>query len=297
MSNRPTPTRSSSAPGGRSRSNPGGRGGPVAANRRLWVGLGLVAVVVAALVIALASSNSSSSSSSTATTTPAVDATSVIKTLAGIPAASIEAVGVGTTQGLPAAATGAATTRDGKPEVLYIGAEYCPFCAAERWPMLIALSRFGSFNAVGLTHSASNDVYPNTQTFTFHGATYTSDFLAFTAVETATNQLVGNRYAPLDTMTPAQQSTYQQLSPGGGIPFVDLAGKYTIQGASYDPGLLQGKSAAQIAAAIAQPNSAIGQSVLGTANAMTAALCKLTNGQPANVCGSSAIVAISAKLP
>src|SRR5438876_6623085 len=31
----------------------------------------------------------------------------------------------------------------GKPVVLYVGAQYCPFCAAERWALVLALSRFG----------------------------------------------------------------------------------------------------------------------------------------------------------
>src|SRR3954453_11949453 len=31
---------------------------------------------------------------------------------------------------------------DGKPQVLYIGAEYCSTCAAQRWSLIAALSRF-----------------------------------------------------------------------------------------------------------------------------------------------------------
>jgi hypothetical protein len=30
--------------------------------------------------------------------------------------------------------------------MLYIGAEYCPYCAAERWPLVMALSKFGTFS-------------------------------------------------------------------------------------------------------------------------------------------------------
>ena len=37
-----------------------------------------------------------------------------------------------------------ALTSGGKPEILYVGAEYCPYCAAERWAMVVALSRFGT---------------------------------------------------------------------------------------------------------------------------------------------------------
>ena len=35
------------------------------------------------------------------------------------------------------------------PEVLYLGAEYCPYCAAQRWTTIIALSRFGTWSGLG----------------------------------------------------------------------------------------------------------------------------------------------------
>src|SRR6266568_183753 len=48
-------------------------------------------------------------------------------------------------------------TASGKPEIVYVGAEYCPFCAAERWALSVALSRFGSFSGLRLIHSSSTD--------------------------------------------------------------------------------------------------------------------------------------------
>ncbi|MGH3290263.1 MAG: DUF929 family protein, partial [Trebonia sp.] len=51
------------------------------------------------------------------------------------------------------AVSGPPLTRGGKPEVLYVGAEYCPYCAMENWPLIVALSRFGQFT--GLTTSRS----------------------------------------------------------------------------------------------------------------------------------------------
>ena len=43
----------------------------------------------------------------------------------------------------PSSATNAAGAT--VPEVLYMGAEYCPYCAAQRWSTIIALSRFGTW--------------------------------------------------------------------------------------------------------------------------------------------------------
>ena len=36
-----------------------------------------------------------------------------------------------------------------------MGAEYCPYCAAQRWAMIVALSRFGTFSGLTTVHSAS----------------------------------------------------------------------------------------------------------------------------------------------
>ena len=52
---------------------------------------------------------------------------------------------------MPASIDAPALTADGKPEVLYVGAEYCPFCAAERWPVVVALSRFGTWSGLSAT--------------------------------------------------------------------------------------------------------------------------------------------------
>jgi thiol-disulfide isomerase/thioredoxin len=78
----------------------------------------------------------------------------------------------------PKRISGQAVLNDnGKPLIVYIGAEYCPYCAAERWAAVIALSRFGTFTGLGQTHSSSSDVYPDTATLSFHGAVYASQYL------------------------------------------------------------------------------------------------------------------------
>ena len=82
----------------------------------------------------------------------------------------------------------------------------------------------------------------------------------------------------------------------GAIPFIDFGNKYLISGASYSPQVLQGKTWAQISAALSDPSSPIAKAVDGTANYITAAICKLTNNQPANVCTAPSITALSGKL-
>ena len=50
-----------------------------------------------------------------------------------------------------------------------MGAEFCPFCAAERWPLIVALSRFGRFTTLHNMQSAQLSVFPAIQTFSFVG--------------------------------------------------------------------------------------------------------------------------------
>ena len=113
------------------------------------------------------------------------------------------AAGVGKGTVFPQAITpinGAPLTSNGKPEVLYIGAEFCPYCATERWPMTIALSRFGTFSPLHGIHSSSTDVPASIPTVTFYKSTYTSKYLTFTPVETTTT----DRTQPLQVPTSAQ---------------------------------------------------------------------------------------------
>ncbi len=225
--------------------------------------------------------------------------------MTGVSATTLDRIGTGQVDQPPIAIKNApALSAGGKPEVLYIGAQYCPYCAAERWPMVLALSRFGTFRNLQLTHSASGDVDPNTPTFSFHGATYTSAYLSFTGVETSANQPQGSGYAPLDAPTAAEQqllsaydaAPYVSASSAGSIPFADLGGRFLLSGASYSPQLLAGKSQQQVAATLNDPASPIAQAVDGTANALTTALGQLTGGKPASVCTSTAATAFEGKL-
>ncbi|QMU74733.1 DUF929 domain-containing protein [Streptacidiphilus sp. PB12-B1b] len=264
-----------------------------------------VAVLIGVRLTRHTSTTAAGKSSSTVQAMSGTAPASLVAQVTGVSTATLDKVGAGQVGQIPLAIKGApALTSGGKPEVVYIGAEYCPYCAAERWPMIIALSRFGTFTNLGLTHSASGDVYPNTPTFSFHGAAYTSAYLSFSGVETNTNQPTANGYTTLDTPTAAQQqllttydaAPYVSASSAGSIPFADLGGQFLISGASYSPQLLAGKTQQQVAAVLNDPASPITQAVDGTANALTTALCKLTGDKPATVCTSAAATADQGKL-
>ena len=273
--------------------------------RIIWFSSAVAVVliaVVALVVVKLAGGGSTKTNVSTGSTPAPVALT---KEVTSVPPGVLDAVGTGTVDSLPTAITSQpALTSNGKPLVVYIGAEYCPFCAAQRWAVVVALSRFGTFANLGATHSSSVDVYPSTATLSFHGATYTSKYLDFQGVETESNVQTANGYATLDTPTAAQQNLlqtynappYVPANEAGSIPFIDYGNRYISSGASYSPRLLAGLTGDQIAAALSNPDSPIAKAVNGSANAITAVLCQLTSNQPANVCSSSAATVYKGKL-
>jgi len=179
--------------------------------------------------------------------------------------------------------------------MLYIGAEYCPYCAAMRWPMAVALSRFGTLTTpLHGIHSSSSDVYPSTATLTFYKSGYHSPYLAFTPVETTTVDKTA-----LQNPTSAQNAVWARYEPDPntrGFPFVAFSNKQVMKGYIYNPSVLQGKSWSQIAAALKDPTSPIALSVNGAANYITGAICQMTNNQPANVCNSAAVTAVKSGL-
>src|SRR6476661_2395167 len=270
--------------------------------RRLILASGavvLVLVVVAALVVA----KLSGAGKQPAAAPSGKASASVVAAVSSVPGTVLDGIGVGKSQGAPHRITAPALTAAGKPRVLYVGAEYCPFCAAERWPVAVALSPFGEFTGLGATSSASDDVFPNTPTLSFHGATFTSPYVSFTGLETTTNKKVGGSYQALDTVSSADQKvldTYNQppyvTGQGGAIPFIDIGGRYVSAGATYSPQLLAGKTHAQVAAALKDPSSPIAQAVDGSANLFTAAICQVTGGKPGNVCTTAGVTAATAAL-
>jgi hypothetical protein len=188
------------------------------------------------------------------------------------------------------------------PEILYIGAEYCPFCAAQRWATIIALSRFGVWSGLGNMTSSSSDVYPNTPTFTFIHATYKSKYVAFKSDEEYTNHIdpTTNYYAVLQKPT-AQEShliqkydnskyiKYLTSSEDGSIPFITFANQFLVAGASYSPTTLSGSTRSEIAAGLSSAQSPITQAIVASANYQTATICSLTKNQPSSVCTSSGV--------
>jgi hypothetical protein len=248
--------------------------------------LAVLAIVVVFVVIKTVGGGKSSGGSATGSSQPAV-----VSAVTSVPASTVDTVGKGSanTKMLVPLSGAAALTSGGKPQVLYMGAEYCPFCATERWAMLNALSRFGTFSNIHFIHSAADDTPASVPTLTFYKSTFTSKYVTFTPVEM---QKIDR--SALQDPTSAQKALLNKYDAppytqgaGGSIPFMDFGGKYIVSGASYDYNVLSGKSYTQIAAAMKDPSTDIAKGAIGAANQMTAAICKLTGDQPATACTAS----------
>lgn len=271
---------------------------PGGSRKAIVIALSAAALVIA-IVVALVVVKLSAGGGSNKTTLASSD---VMYAVTHIPQATFDKVGIGTTSG-PAqvfppekTTTPKTLTLGGKPLVVYEGADFCPYCAAERWPLVIALSKFGTFKNLATTTSSSTDVYPNTSTFSFYHSTYSSPYLDFQGVEEQTNTGV-----PLQKPTPFQQKLYNAYErvpyipkpTAQGIPFVDFGNRYVIVGVSYSPQMLRSSSndplsMGTIAGSLLDPSLGPAQSADAAANYMIGALCNLTKGVPTSVCSTAA---------
>ncbi len=185
----------------------------------------------------------------------------------------------------------------GKPQFLYYGAEFCPYCAGQRWGVVVALSRFGTFTKLPEIASSSTDVYPNTATFSFYKSSYTSNYIDFVSLEVEDGQ-----GKPLQTLTPDQQKlvdTYNAppYTQSPGFPFIDIGNQYIVAGPTYVPDVLAGLSQKDIAGQLSSGDSASSKAILATANYMTAGICAITNNKPESVCSDPTIQQIEQSMP
>ena len=253
------------------------------------------------------------------TTPPAPGLAPAAAALAAVRPATFDAVG--TTAGTvlaapvvpppgPAAVT---LTRDGRPEILFVGSEFCPFCAAERWPLVLALTRFGRFTALRDGVSTATAAFPSLATFSFADARYVSPYLALTAVEQYSGRVgPDGAYLPSAALTPAQAGLVAaitaQTGQGAVAPVVDIAGRLVGVGSAVSPALFVGLSAGQITSQVTDPPDLpakgdppaaappAGRAVVAAANQLTAGMCAATGQRPASVCRSTGVREAAASL-
>jgi hypothetical protein len=167
-------------------------------------------------------------------------------------------------------------TLGGKSAVVFVSEESCPFCAAERWALTVALSHFGTWSQLGITRSSATDIYPNTATLSFRAAHYRSVTLTLSTTELTDN--VGRPLQPQTQLDARLIGRYDvppyvnSVDQSGAVPFLDIGNQYILAGAQYDPQVLAGLSAAQIAAQLGTPSSPVAQAIDGSADVIIAAI-------------------------
>ena len=223
-----------------------------------------------------------------------------------VPASVLDQVGI---DGNPASTDSAANPVDvverpiaalptvaGKSTVFFFGAEWCPYCAAERWSLIVALSRFGTFSGLRGAASSPTDFAPDSQTFTFDGSSYVSSYVTFLPVEVENEEK-----APLQNPTSAENKILDGWDAPLLFPFLDIGGRFVGGLPTWlSPTLFSGLSRSEIAGALWQPGNQEGSLLDANANYVTAAICATDRSRPAAVCDSSGVEAAAAqrrKLP
>jgi hypothetical protein len=269
-------------------------------SRTSWMVVGVVVVIVAVLVVVKLTGSSSSSSGIASGRRPAPVPAAVVAALENAPAAVYNSAGTGGhTDPLTELKSQPGLTEHGRPRIVYIGAEYCPYCAILRWSLVAALLRFGTFTGLKETTSSA-DLAP-VPSFSFLGASYTSAYVALTSYET--EDRLGNT---LQVMPKNVDELVTKYDNTGAIPFLDIANQHVTTGAppflvpSLDSPPISAIAGAgtgdmqKIAQAIADPSSSYGRSINAVAfdietNFMTAAICRSDGGRPSAVCDSPGV--------
>jgi thiol-disulfide isomerase/thioredoxin len=250
-------------------------------SRWAWAGLAMVALVIGAVVVLFLARGSGSDGNATAASS-------------SVPSGAVPA---GAHQPSDAASVALGEVRresgeplldGGKPLVFFMGAEWCPFCASERWALVKATSRFGKWSGLReLNSRMGQDYFPALATYDLSQATYTSDYLNVRHKEVATVE--GDPLQKLGSFEEGLVNGYDKL---GSVPFLFAAGspgRYTVE-LGFSPGLLDGQGFDSLRKEVAAeaPTPAV-EAIDGQTEAITALICKLDGRQPASVCAKGSI--------
>lgn len=254
-------------------------------NRNLAIAA--VAIVVAALLVLVIIGVTSSSSGGQARRPASASAVSKLKNIS-VSTLTAAVAKVGSNNLSPAIpAKGGAVTMAVKPDLLFIGAEYCPYCAVERWAIVIALSKFGTFTNLQQTHSGVSD--GNIGTWSFYGSTYTSPYFTFTPVEMYTNQRSGSFYKTLETPDKAQKQLWLANTGQGSYPFIDFNGRAVITTAQANYLAFEQKSFSDILRSVGSNDNTIGAETNAASAVFMKHLCDMIDNN-APVCSQVANV-------
>ena len=123
-----------------------------------------------------------------------------------------------------------------------MGAEFCPYCATERWSVVMALSKFGTFSHLVGTTSSSTDVDPRPCRSPSTGRAIPVRRLCSLATRCSTTTGGASLATPYSSSPPPRNTrclpnTTRPLTPPGAdsgtFPFIYLAGRFVLIGAQW----------------------------------------------------------------
>jgi hypothetical protein len=159
--------------------------------------------------------------------------------------------------------------RNGKLLVFFMGAEYDPFSAAERWAVVRALQKFGQWNGLKQTMSAARDEpFLNLPTYDFTEATYTSAHIEFVARE-----LKDREFKPLQKLLKTEEKFVRKFNPEKEIPYLLVGGRFMQIGAGFTPKIFIGHTFRQTETELKKIESDIRKTIDAEGNIIAALLC------------------------
>jgi Domain of unknown function (DUF929) len=168
-----------------------------------------------------------------------------------------------------------------KVRVFFLGAQFCPFCAAERWALVSALERFGTLtDYTPETHKAGLLGFRLVPTYDLRTAVYTSDYLTFSGKE-----IFDKDNAPLDTLDADEQAIVDQFDRPGTFPLLMINGQYAQFDSGFSPALIDGMDFDTLRKQLdSGERTDATNAIMSEADLITRYLCHSTGDEPAAVC-------------
>ncbi len=179
--------------------------------------------------------------------------------------------------------------RGGKLYAFFMGAEYCPYCAAERWAIVRALQKFGQWDGLKQTISAARDEpFLNLPTYDFSKATYTSPNIEF-----ASREVKDRDFKPLQKLLKTEEKLVRKFNPGKEIPFLLIGGRFMQVGSGFTPKIFIGHTFRQTETELKKMESEIRKTIDDEANIISALMC--VSGLPPEVCKETGVAELVAQ--
>ncbi len=184
--------------------------------------------------------------------------------------------------------------RGGKLFVFFMGAEFCPYCAAERWAIVRSLQKFGQWDGLKQTISAARDEpFLNLPTYDITKATNTSPHIDLVARE-----IKDREFNPLQKLLKTEEKLLRKFNPKKEIPFLLIGGRFSQIGSGFTPKIFIGHTFRQTETELKKVESEIRKTIDDEGNIISALLC--VSGLPPELCkeaGTAELVAqVNAKL-